>query len=80
MGNWLRGEMQAITENTVLPLSLVGVLFGGIVWLTQIHYTAEAAVENTNKNRRNVETIQIYMQSIDRRLSRIEGKLNISED
>jgi len=67
----------AINDKTAVSLSVVAVLISGIVWLStvfaQVRHNGRDIDELKVKTTRSVEV----MESIDRRLSRIEGKLNI---
>lgn len=66
-----------ISEKTTVSLSLVVVLIGGIAWLTNVAWrvsSVEAAAAGINQQQ---QTISKSLQRIDRRLSRIEGKLGV---
>ena len=41
--------MSKITENTLIPISLVFVIVGGIVWLTDIHAKANYSMQKLSK-------------------------------
>lgn len=44
MGQLIRGFlMNKITENTLIPISLVVTILGGVVWLTMIYQKVEAS-------------------------------------
>ncbi len=62
-----------ITENTLVPLSLVITLAGGIFWLTVIYSKTEA-------NAALGDRMSTALESIDQRLSRIEGRLTKGND
>lgn len=64
--------MNKITEDTLLPLSLVITLGTAIYWASGVATKLEAASVAVSDHTRIV-------QSIDRRLSRIEGRLDIQE-
>lgn len=57
-----------ITQNTLIPLSLVFIFTGGVFWLSKIYFTAEA-------NRVAIESMQKDLQRIDRTTATIEGLL-----
>lgn len=61
--------MTKITHNTLIPLSLVLTLVGGVFWLSSMYTTVSAAQQDFAEARR-------YLQQIDQRLSRIEGALS----
>ncbi|NJM54543.1 MAG: hypothetical protein HC841_00225 [Verrucomicrobiae bacterium] len=69
--------MPTITEKTLIPLSLVGVLAGGIAWCTKINIavtSAQAAIIDQKKSDAEYhEKVCALLRSIDQRLSRIEG-------
>ncbi len=71
--------MKAITEKTLVPISLVVVLIGGIIWLTQIYTTANANSDNIRDIKRMEfryrKMLFDRLNSIDRRLAVIEGSL-----
>lgn len=64
---------RTITENTLIPVSLVIVLAGGILWLTTIQSQGEVNTVSIQeiKDRREED-----VGRIDRRLERIESKLD----
>jgi len=73
------GMVQAITSKTMVPLSLVISLIGGGGWLTTVHSTVQ-------KNNSDIQDIKAekkdemnILRDINKRLSRIEGKLGIPE-
>ena len=76
-------SISKITELTLLPISLVIVIIGGVVWLTQIYALANSnktsVVEIKDRQESVYNRLDSNLNSIDRRLSRIEGKLNIGE-
>lgn len=68
-----------ITEKTLIPVSLVLTIMGGVSWLTSMSYKIEA-------NRHNIETIQqdnknviLLLNSIDKRLLEIEITLKLKK-
>ena len=68
-------KVDAITEKTLVPLSLVVILVGGILWLARIESLATAnaaAVRQLSKDQQEYNRTVI---EINTRLSRIEGKL-----
>lgn len=60
--------MGKITEGTLVPISLVIVLVGGIFWLTQLYFT-------TQSNASTIEKMQIQSEKIDQSLSEILERL-----
>jgi uncharacterized protein YdgA (DUF945 family) len=69
--------MSTITEKTLIPISLVGVVAGGIAWCTKINIAvtdAQAAIIEQKKTDAEYHArVCELLQSIDRRLSRVEG-------
>jgi len=66
-----------ITESTLIPLSLLAVLAGGIFWLSTLY--AEVRTNSAAVAEMKMTQADGYksLQSIDQRLSRIEGKLGL---
>jgi len=62
-----------ITKDTLVPISLVITIVLVTVWLSQTHFTASANAKDIIEVKKDIKIIR----RIDRRLSRIEGKLNI---
>ena len=71
-------EMTKITEKTYVSLGLVIVIIGGIGWLTSIYWKTESNASELIKYSEKYEKLEIVLQSMDRRLSRIEGKLGVN--
>lgn len=69
-------KISEITEKTLLPLSLVITLVGGVLWLASMH----ASLAETSHRIETLEHKQETIERIDRRLARIEGKLGIDGD
>lgn len=68
--------MKAITEKTLIPLSLVMTLIGGVFWLTSIYFEAKAANSSITEIKQKQDSYTETLNSIDKRLSRIEGFLS----
>lgn len=64
-----------INEKTLIPLSLMITIIGGVYWLSNLNFKANASEKEIEKLNKKITVIQ----SIDTRLSRIEGALNISK-
>lgn len=71
--------MRSITERTMLPLSLIISLGGGIAWFTSLYSLSESNSERIAELTKKQEYYLQFIQTIDRRLSRIEGKLGVKE-
>lgn len=68
-------RMREISEKTLVPISFLAILAGGILWIASMSARVDAASEKI----RAMETKQdMYIQNIVEirdRLARIEGKL-----
>ena len=62
--------MRKITADTMIPLSFIIVLSGAMLWLSTMH--AELSQATTE-----VKSLSETQKNIDRRLSNIEGKLDM---
>ena len=79
--------MTKITEQTAISVSLLGIIIGCAMWMTTIYNTAEAnryhlelmirskELEATTL-KREISRLNSALESINTRLSRIEGSLN----
>lgn len=72
-------DMKAITENTLIPISLVIVIAVGVVWLATLHAESRGNVESITKVEIKQDQYQRTLDTINTRLSRIEGKLGIAD-
>lgn len=69
--------MKEITEKTLIPISFIAVAAGAIFWLTSLYSEVKAnAKELAQITAQQVDYVST-VQMIDRRLSRIEGKIGI---
>lgn len=53
--------MNVISEKTLVPLSLIAVLVGGIAWLTDMHFTSRA-------NAKDIQEIKIDYKGLSTKL------------
>ena len=71
--------MSKITETTLIPLSLLGTIVGGVVWLSVIYYKAEAAASDIDKIEQRLEVLQQKIveqnEKILEKVTRLETKL-----
>lgn len=71
--------MSRITEGTLIPISLVITIIGGVIWLSVIFYktdaNADAIAELKGKQSLLEDKIYLHNQDVIQRLSRIEAKL-----
>lgn len=65
-------KQTVISEKTLLPLGVVVVLIGGIAWITNLSFQANASAKS-------VEKVITRLDEISDRLSRIEGKLGVDK-
>lgn len=73
-------KVKSISENTLLPISLVITLGGGIMWLTTIYNLTSAnekAIERV-ENKQNIYNDNLAI--IRDKLSNIEGRLGINKE
>lgn len=75
----LRHGISQITQDTLMPLGMVIVLIGGVMWLDEVAAKVKATADSQEEFRRDqIDTKNILMQ-MNTRLSRIEGSLKRSE-
>ena len=71
--------MNKITENTLIPISLLGTIIGGVVWLSVIYYKAEASASDIQKIEAKLEILQNRIidqnEKILEKVTRLETKL-----
>jgi len=68
-----------LSENTLVPISFVVFVIGGMVWLTTIYAQGSANQYEIEKLRSHDGLILDKLDDIQKRLSRIEGHLEIRE-
>jgi len=70
-----------ITENTLVPVSLMLVLVGGVVWLSSIFYKTEANAQRLSsiENKYDIERDKFdkRYQDLIERLTRIEERIKM---
>ena len=67
--------MKAITEATLMPISLVLVLIGGVSWLSTLHAKTESVGFKVEKVEVMQDEYNRNLKEILVKLSRIEGRL-----
>ncbi len=76
--------MKTITENTLVPISLVIAIGGGIFWLTEIYFNGQANANSITDIKQNqekfIEDVSKDVAQIKKSLNRIEGKLDVKGD
>lgn len=68
--------MESITSNTTVSVSLVIVIIGGVLWLTNIDSVAKRALEISQENKIQIEQSQAQTLDLVERTARIETKLD----
>lgn len=63
--------MKSISESTMLPISLIITILGGVFWITSMYAETKYNTASIVK----METKLEYLQSIDRRLAIIEDQI-----
>ena len=69
--------MRAITEKTFIPISMIGAIIGGAVWLTTIYNTSAANAANIKDLKYQRNSLLLELRIMNSRLSRIEGALGV---
>lgn len=67
--------MEKITENTLIPISLVIILIGGVVWLTSTHLKAESNLEAVQRIEAKQDRYIQGLNKIYSELAEIKGEL-----
>ena len=65
-------KQNVISERTLVPVGFVVILIGGIAWITNLSFQANASA-------RAVDRVVNRLDEISDRLSRIEGKLGVEK-
>jgi hypothetical protein len=71
---------KVVNEKTLLPLSLVFTLVSAIAWLSGLHSDQKRAEATLARLEHELENHDHYIQAVDERLSRIEGKLTLTNN
>ena len=66
-----------LNEKTLLPISLVVILLGGVFWLSTVFAQVRVNADRLKELREDQKLYLKTVQKIDRRLSNIEGGLGI---
>ena len=67
--------MSSITQKTLISIPLLISIVLGIVWITDIAAQAKINKSKISRQVKTVDKIYSKLEDIDKRLSRIEGKL-----
>ena len=65
-----------ITEGTLIPISLVIILIGGVVWLTTLYFTTQSNAAAIDKIQLKYDAISDKLDDIVIKIDRIEHLLN----
>ena len=68
-----------ITENTLIPVSLIVILLGGVVWLTIMYAQGNANAKAIEQLSQRQDEYTKTVLTIDTRLSHIEGALGVKD-
>lgn len=68
--------LSMISEKTLIPLSLVLILSGGIFWLSSMDARTSSNAAAIERAEKKEDSLSDKMQEVSNRLSRIEGKLD----
>ena len=70
-----------ITAETMIPISFIAVLCGGVLWLGTMYSDishANLEITNIRGDISKIKDIESqYLRNIDRRLSNLEGKIDL---
>lgn len=70
-------EVNAITKNTMVPLSVLACLIGGIMWITMVYAQVKQNTKELEKIGEKSDSYLETLHSIDIRLGAIETELKI---
>lgn len=68
-----------ISENTTITLGIFVIFAGGLMWLSTMYSEVRANTETVKQIQAEQREYIAFVQSIDARLSRIEGFLEIKK-
>lgn len=71
--------MRVLSERTVVPISFLIILLGGVAWLTNLAFKVDAGAESLKKmelRQSAIEEIQMDVGVIKYKIDRIEKKLD----
>ena len=66
-----------ITEKTLIPVSLVVVIVGGVFWFSNLWAVSKQNAEDIKEIKIKQEEYNSNMYQVNQRLSRIEGALGV---
>jgi hypothetical protein len=68
--------LKTITEDTGISISVVMIIVGIVIWVTEVKLNADDLAKNVSNISQKQDAYSVELQKIDERLSRIEGKLD----
>ena len=67
-----------LSENTLIPLSALALVFGAAMWLTKIFYTGEAnaaqIVEIKSNQEKNMDKVYLKLDTIEEKIDQLRQK------
>lgn len=71
--------MGKISENTTITLGIAALFAGGLLWLSSMYSEVRANAETVKEIQTDQREYIAFVRSIDARLSRIEGYLEVKK-
>lgn len=71
------GQIGRITEQTLIPVGLLGAIVGMVFWVSGIYYTGIANAKEIQKLTEQQTTYNAFVISIDKRLAIIESNTRV---
>jgi hypothetical protein len=71
----MAGKQITISTTTLIPLSALTAICGGVFWLSVLYSDVQSVIEEIESAKRFREKIWDQQIAMDRRLAHIEGKL-----
>lgn len=68
-------KLKAITDKTLIPISMVLTIIGGVAWLTTLYNETKAHGTQINDLWKEQEQVSQKIDRVLEKLNRIEGKL-----
>lgn len=71
----MSGKQITINTNTLIPLSALAAICGGVFWLSVLYSDVQSVIGEIESAKKFREKLWDQQISMDRRLAHIEGKL-----
>lgn len=65
-------DNKKITENTLIPISAVVILAGGIFWLSSLYVKSDVLAQRMSSIEENIKESEVFQREVIERLARIE--------